>query len=116
MSELLPCPFCGSNDVRIADVCSITFIGNCMNCGTSCGCKDTEEEAIAAWNTRYEPMMDAIPMTEENMRKHGWVKERTCNLTENGDLLHCSYCGAAAQGQSWAYWHYCPNCGAKVVG
>lgn len=39
----------------------------------------------------------------------------TCNLIEDGDLLHCSNCGGAAAKQSWAYWAYCPNCGAKVV-
>lgn len=41
--------------------------------------------------------------------------ERTCNLIEDGDLLHCSNCGSAAAKQSWAYWIYCPNCGARVV-
>lgn len=42
--------------------------------------------------------------------------ELTCNLIEDGDLLHCSNCGAASANQSWAYWNYCPNCGGKVKG
>lgn len=43
--------------------------------------------------------------------------ERTCNLIEDGDgdSLHCSNCGGAAEKQSWAYWSYCPNCGARVL-
>lgn len=43
-----------------------------------------------------------------------YVPERTCSLIEDGDSLHCSNCGGAAEEQSWAYWSYCPNCGAKV--
>lgn len=42
------------------------------------------------------------------------VPERTCQLVEDGDLLLCE-CGVAAPRQSWQYWNYCPNCGAKVV-
>lgn len=41
--------------------------------------------------------------------------EQTCNLIEDGDLLHCSNCGGAAEKQLWAYWNYCPNCRAKVI-
>lgn len=51
--------------------------------------------------------------------RHGdyevYTPEQTCNLIEDEDLLHCSNCGGAAEKQSWAYWRYCPNCGAKVV-
>ena len=41
--------------------------------------------------------------------------DRTCNLIEDGDLLHCSNCGGAAEKQSWAYWNYCPNCRIRVI-
>lgn len=41
--------------------------------------------------------------------------ELTCNLIEDGDSLHCSNCGGAAEKQSWVYWNYCPNCGARVM-
>ena len=44
-----------------------------------------------------------------------YTPELTCNLIEDGDLLHCSNCGGAAAKRSWARWTYCPNCGAKVV-
>lgn len=41
--------------------------------------------------------------------------EQTCNLIEDGNLLHCSNCGGAAEKQLWTYWNYCPNCRAKVI-
>ena len=44
-----------------------------------------------------------------------WNTERICSLIDDGNLLHCSNCGGAAESQSWTYWKYCPNCGSKVV-
>lgn len=97
MSELLPCPFCGG-EARLHD----NIIGFSIFCANddcdiiaATGTMETKEVAIEAWNTRAE---------------------RTCHLIEDGDLLHCSNCGGAAAKQSWAYWNFCPNCGAKVVG
>lgn len=57
-------------------------------------------------------MMDAIPMTEENMRKRGWVKERTCkNISTT--IFRCSECSAADF--DFDKPSYCHGCGAKVV-
>lgn len=44
-----------------------------------------------------------------------YTPERTCHTVEDIGLLHCSECGGGAEKRLWAYWHYCPNCGAKVV-
>lgn len=44
-----------------------------------------------------------------------YTPDLVCNLIEDVNLLHCSNCGGGAPKQSWAYWNYCPNCGAKVV-
>lgn len=57
---------------------------------------------------------NGIPMTEENMAAHGWVRERTCRVigVDKGYTIvpTCDECG-----HEWVQFHYCPNCGAKVV-
>lgn len=60
----------------------------------------------------------SIPIDDFNAAcdHYGFVKERTCHTVEDSGLLHCSECGGGAEKRLWAYWHYCPNCGAKVVG
>ena len=198
MSEKLkPCPFCGGEADYMLDEREGYSWVHCYNCASNGPDRDTEAEAIAAWNTRaaYEaegyfflpkpkeqliyvaPLggeetengykyqtgiriledaarrwaneidnevmrriiecwnvqscdkceRGAIPATEENMREHGWVKERTCHIQPHGVLivggecthLRCWSCSECSYG-----WHvsdndkqysYCPNCGAKVV-
>lgn len=67
---------------------------------------------------------DTIELTEEGVRlrdaEMNSRAERTCRAVKDSgllhsSLLHCSECGAGAEKLSWAYWHYCPNCGRKVV-
>lgn len=89
---LLPCPFCGGNAKQTTWTPTAASI-SCIMCGAHFNTY-TEAEAISAWNTRAE---------------------RTCSLIEDGDLLHCSNCGGAAEKQSWARWSYCPNCGRRVT-
>ena len=118
--SLLPCPFCGGE----AETHEVTFPYHYWDVWCDGECfdhfceKPTEAEAIEAWNTRAE--FDGIPMTEENMAAHGWVRERTCKLTQAMTLGGktpdvgfgiCSECGGRAD----LYRPYCPNCGAKVV-
>ena len=126
--ELKPCPFCGGE----AEIYNDGFGGNwAVRC--ACGAEvsgyiETEAEAVAAWNTRAERtcdecQFDAVPATDENMAKRGWVRERTCrNMGYYIDhtRFKCSECGY----NGWVKWAkdgedkvpcYCPNCGAKVV-
>ena len=94
---VLPCPFCGGEaEMLTAESMNGGYLFGimCNDCRSRGDVYDTEAEAIAAWNSRAE---------------------RTCNLIEDRGLLHCSNCGGVAEKQSWAYWTYCPNCGAKVV-
>ena len=95
MTELLPCPFCGSEAhayrtmaQRYCAICNKPF---CVSVGPF----DTEAEAVEAWNTRAE---------------------RTCNIVYDNGIAHCDTCGAGTYtGSNLDYWHYCPNCGAKVI-
>lgn len=49
--KLKPCPFCGGK--AIVDGCDDTlWIVICKECNASIGYKETEQEAIDAWNTR----------------------------------------------------------------
>ncbi len=120
--DLKPCPFCGGK-VEIQPwkynrhLPGFIYDFVCLHCGCSfhAGYCETEDEAIAKWNTRlacYDCQMGGVPATEENMAKYGWVKERTCHATKVDSFTWgCSECGG--------HWHdavnYCPNCGAKVV-
>lgn len=72
MSELLPCPFCGSSDVR-DDYCIEI---RCHNCG-AIGPEDQFEsfgERAKKWNARCEPLWKAEP-TEEGLY---WI----CDLAD----------------------------------
>lgn len=106
MSELLPCPFCGGEDIDEYE----GDYGNgvyCMNCGAMMGEqihrdfyvheRVTYEQAVEAWNTRAE---------------------RTCHNTEHMDgCFVCSACGEGLEDprQEPNFVKWCPFCGAKVI-
>lgn len=49
--ELLPCPFCGSEEVEAELVCGEYFV-TCNACNASSGFEETTEECVRKWNTR----------------------------------------------------------------
>lgn len=98
MSELKPCPFCGGEaEVYLAaryedkDYYHVRCTNDCVYTKKA---RHNENEAIEAWNTRYEPTCK-------------WELTNRCTWT-------CSNCGIETERLN-PYWRHCPNCGAKVV-
>lgn len=77
-SELKPCPFCGSNKVRLADVMDFHFV-KCDFCGNEGLKDDAVEEAVEAWNRRalpQEPSSASMGVVERQRLVHGILAQR----------------------------------------
>ena len=53
MTELKPCPFCGSGRQRIV-LATDGWAIDCLSCAVQVGFDSAEEDAVLAWNTRAE--------------------------------------------------------------
>lgn len=91
-SGLRECPFCGGEARKQGNNRNVFWVecSECMN-GLTVP-RQTEAEAIDAWNTRAE---------------------RTCRMIDNGVELCCSECDARHDYNDEP--DYCMGCGAKVV-
>lgn len=92
MSKLKPCPFCGG-EAELTGFDAPEYWVWCPNCKASTDAHTGKMNAIEAWNTRYDPQLDAIPATEENMARYGWVHVVRCRdcTVYNGEGYGCSY-------------------------
>lgn len=102
MSELKLCPFCASDDVRIAvTMCPHWYYGECESCGARTDYCDSQAEAIEAWNSRAERTCECVAEYAKSP-----IDGKTI-------VLHrCSACHELMR----PHMAYCPSCGAKVVG
>lgn len=95
MSELKPCPLCGS------EVRWVSGSIRCSRCGLSYGAPVSKEKVERRWNTRAERTchMEWVPMFP------GTDSPFMC--------WQCDVCDRTNEGGRKP--NYCSNCGAKVV-
>lgn len=139
MSELLPCPWCGS-DIRLSPInapwsdnspCwAIWHVDGTKayedKCPMEMGGYDTEAEAIDAWNTRADDYKQAAEYWQRMYEES--FTERTCEFVSSKGSDYppvCSACGYELGIYDCAWYedgtygyerNYCPNCGARVIG
>ena len=80
--ELKPCPFCGSEKVKVYDH-FWKYSVNCLGCGASTGISDVEKEAIEKWNRRPEPekpKVKTIPLSSLKDSDYVWIVGPRCGL------------------------------------
>lgn len=70
--DLLPCPFCGSDNVRIvkSEALGGMFLAGCSKCNVSTAFYAKEKYAAAVWNTRasgWIPCSERMPEDDEEV-------------------------------------------------
>lgn len=74
------------------------------------------ESVLYAEQVDDVPTIDAVPV------RHGeWEQVEVIDydgISMNDDAVRCNACGHVEQSVYWArtYYHYCPNCGARMDG
>ena len=89
--SLKPCPFCGGH--AIIDGCDDTlWIVICKECNASIGYKETEQEAIEAWNGRVQPTFtpDELDAIRRNVRGNCVLLVREFSKIEQSIIDKCN--------------------------
>lgn len=97
--ELKPCPFCPDGGSPELEQVGDDWHINCENekCpATAFVIGSSEQEAIKAWNTRYERTCHKVP----GKMHYGELRPK------------CSECG---YGLGDSRWVFCPKCGAEIL-
>lgn len=117
MSELLPCPFCGSTPYMQTLLQNDSFVYYiiCTHCD-SAGLRSFEKEkAIERWNTRHYP--PEVEKAVEKMKPVSIKPEKTDEYHQCGDefyLVRCPDCGKEFKLLGFKYStdvRYCGCCG-----
>lgn len=94
MPELKPCPFCNgeANIVAFFDVPNERFI-RCGRCGACTGIRQSEGDAVAAWNRRaLEQSKAGGPTCDDCIHLSGWRSDH------KETVRLCHQCGAGEGG------------------
>lgn len=109
MSEPKPCPFCGSeagvdhDDDHYSVSCTNYYCK--VECFTDFSVPTSYDDAIKAWNNRYEPTCT-------------WKHTKSGPLYDVWVCCSCAYEYAESRtdrGVDNADFTYCPSCGARIV-
>lgn len=111
MAETLkPCPFCGSDDVRLMPdhMDRRDSYVLCRSCGARSTSAFSAKDAVEMWNQRTERTCRIVRYVDQNPASRGGIVHR------------CSSCGKAFPRQffsnGWTRLNYCPTCGCRVTG
>ncbi|MHC9085388.1 Lar family restriction alleviation protein [Luteimonas sp. RIT-PG2_3] len=91
MTELKPCPFCGSTSIDEKGWASSNSAGPaCDDCGASAGnATGTLEGNIAAWNRRAERAAGGVDVTDADIAE--WVERHDLGGVLSGIDARCAF-------------------------
>lgn len=103
MDELKPCPFCGgAAHIEVDDIQEPEMFWHYSPRCDDWGCLghmfwfgyDTEEDAVEAWNTRWERRCDLIRIPYREFTIGYEYKCSVCGYSMTDHDSYCSECGA----------------------
>ena len=107
MTDLKPCPFCGSKNLSCFNDGYLIQIF-CNACGARTGLHQHDpkcDKAVEAWNRRAENVKDQPTADVVEVRRGRWI--------EDHEFFKCSECWYLTD---YRLSNFCPNCGAKMNG